>query len=164
MELYQFHMLSLCIVNSMRSKHSVENITRIFDSLKICLFIFYKNICVSGISKRVERGAKYILRVPYAEAAILPCDVYGELPLLTEWWLVRPEILIGSYDFENRIITMNWTRSGSYEVIAGGLLLIKSAKKELVERYRCTVSNSKVCLLFIKKSFSIKISIFSFLA
>ncbi|CAG9530383.1 unnamed protein product [Cercopithifilaria johnstoni] len=101
------------------------------------------NNCSIGISRRVERGAKYILRVHYAETAILPCDAYGELPLFAEWWLVRPEVLIGSYDFENRIITMNWTRSGIYEIIPGGLLLINSAKKELVERYRCTVSNSK---------------------
>lgn len=111
-----------------------------------------KGILVSGISRRVEPSAKYILRSPYAEAAILPCDAYGELPLFTEWWLVRPEVLIGSYDFENRVVTMNWTRNDNYKIIPGGLLLINSAKKELVERYRCTVSNSKVCF-FITKAF-----------
>uniref|UniRef100_A0A0R3RQH2 Ig-like domain-containing protein n=1 Tax=Elaeophora elaphi TaxID=1147741 RepID=A0A0R3RQH2_9BILA len=101
------------------------------------------NNCSIGISRRVERSTKYILRVPYAETAILPCDAYGELPLLIKWWLVRPETLIGSYDFKNRIITMNWTRNHIYEIIPGGLLLINNARKELVERYRCTVSNSK---------------------
>ncbi|KAM3723531.1 Immunoglobulin domain and leucine-rich repeat-containing protein [Dirofilaria immitis] len=103
----------------------------------------FSNNCSIGISKRVERNAKYILRVPYAEVAILPCDKYGELPLLIEWWLVKPKILIGNYDVENRIIKMNWTRNGSYEIIPGGLLIINNARKELVERYKCAVSNSK---------------------
>ncbi|KAL4003141.1 Leucine Rich repeats (2 copies) family protein [Acanthocheilonema viteae] len=101
------------------------------------------NNCSIGISRRVERDTKYIVRVPYAEAAILPCDAYGEPPLFIEWWLVKPEVLIGSYGFENGVITMNWTRDDIYEIIPGGLLLINSAKKELVERYRCTVSNLK---------------------
>ncbi|VDM18815.1 unnamed protein product [Wuchereria bancrofti] len=99
--------------------------------------------CSIGISKRVEQGAKYILRVPYAESAILPCDAYGELPLFIKWWLVRPKILIGSYNFENQVIVMNWTRNGTYKIIPGGLLFINVARKELVERYRCDVSNSK---------------------
>ncbi|EFO27559.1 leucine Rich Repeat family protein [Loa loa] len=101
------------------------------------------NNCSLGISKRVKQGAKYILRVPYAEAAILPCDAYGELPLFIKWWLVKPKVLIGSYNFENRIIIMNWSRNGTYEIIPGGLLLINIARKELVERYRCVVSNLK---------------------
>uniref|UniRef100_A0A915Q2R8 Ig-like domain-containing protein n=1 Tax=Setaria digitata TaxID=48799 RepID=A0A915Q2R8_9BILA len=99
------------------------------------------NNCSIGISKRVKRGTKYILRVPYADTAILPCDEYGELPLLIEWWLARPEILIGSYHVESRIVVMNWTRNGTYEIIPGGLLLINSARKELVERYKCMASN-----------------------
>ncbi|OZC09641.1 hypothetical protein X798_03335 [Onchocerca flexuosa] len=101
------------------------------------------NNCSIGILKRAERNAKYILRVPYGETAILPCDEYGELPLLIEWWLVRPKVLIGNYDVENRVIKMNWTRNGTYEIIPGGLLLINNARKELIERYKCAVSNSK---------------------
>lgn len=116
--------------------------------IKICFwFLFFKHlesIRISGISKRVEHGAKYIVRVPYAKSAVLPCDAYGELPLFIKWWLVRPEVLIGSYNFENRTVVMNWTRNGSYEIIPGGLLFIKIASRDLVERYRCVLSNSKV--------------------
>lgn len=134
----------------------------VFHVLIICFEFSVKDIRISGISKRVEHGAKYILRVPYAETAILPCDAYGELPLFIEWWLVRPEVLIGSYEFGNRIIIMNWTRNGIYEIIPGGLLLISGARKELVERYRCVVSNSKVGFLFMtKKASQLKSSFFT---
>lgn len=110
---------------------------------------------LSGISKRVPNGTNFILRVPYAETAILPCDAFGDAPLLIDWWLVRPETLIGRYDVENRVISMNWTRNGTYEIIRGGPLIIRNANKQLVERYRCVASNSKVsfCPLIFNPKF-----------
>ncbi|VDN25129.1 unnamed protein product [Gongylonema pulchrum] len=96
-----------------------------------------------GISRRVPNGTKFIVRVPYAETAVLPCDGYGDSPLTINWWLVRPETLIGTYNDQSNVVSMNWSRDGIYKILRGGPLIIRNASKHLVERYCCIASNSK---------------------
>ncbi|VDK17459.1 unnamed protein product [Anisakis simplex] len=99
--------------------------------------------CSIGIAEplRWVNGSKNIVRTRYGKSAILKCDAYGVPQPKIEWWLVRPELLIGSYDPISKRIAMEWSRNNSYRILKGGNLLISNASRKLVERYRCVALN-----------------------
>uniref|UniRef100_A0A9J2QBZ9 Ig-like domain-containing protein n=1 Tax=Ascaris lumbricoides TaxID=6252 RepID=A0A9J2QBZ9_ASCLU len=82
-----------------------------------------------------------IVRARYGESAVLQCEAFGNPPPLIEWWLVRPEKFIGSYEPIRKQIQMSWSRNDSYRIILGGNLIIQNSNRGLVERYRCIASN-----------------------
>uniref|UniRef100_F1KVF9 Ig-like domain-containing protein n=1 Tax=Ascaris suum TaxID=6253 RepID=F1KVF9_ASCSU len=99
----------------------------------------YNSSCTIGVPTNTE-GRK-IVRARYGESAVLQCEAFGNPPPLIEWWLVRPEKFIGSYEPIRKQIQMSWSRNDSYRIILGGNLIIQNSNRGLVERYRCIASN-----------------------
>lgn len=93
-----------------------------------------------------------IVRARYGESAVLQCEAFGNPPPLIEWWLVRPEKFIGSYEPIRKQIQMSWSRNDSYRIILGGNLIIQNSNRGLVERYRCIASNEAVIFFVFLKN------------
>uniref|UniRef100_A0A0N5AXL2 Ig-like domain-containing protein n=1 Tax=Syphacia muris TaxID=451379 RepID=A0A0N5AXL2_9BILA len=125
---------NLCL---MRWKHyAPESLRKDFNSS-----VSMEANCSLGIDG-ADFNKRTVVRTTLEQPVILPCDIYGESLSTLEWWLVRPETLIGSFEFATRKIHMNWSRNDSYRILVGGYLLLTKATRNLVERYRCIGSTS----------------------
>ncbi|VDM39151.1 unnamed protein product [Toxocara canis] len=98
------------------------------------------NECLSGVPQSAN-GTRKIVRARNGKSAVLQCEAFGDPAPAIEWWLVRPERLIGTYEPRRKHIHMYWSRNDSYRIILGGNLIIQNADRRLVERYRCIASN-----------------------
>uniref|UniRef100_A0A915C084 Ig-like domain-containing protein n=1 Tax=Parascaris univalens TaxID=6257 RepID=A0A915C084_PARUN len=104
-----------------------------------CSHEYSSPTCTIGVPTITNE--RKIVRARYGESAVLQCEAFGNPPPSIEWWLVRPEKFIGSYEPIRKQIQMNWSRNDSYRIILGGNLIIQNSNRCLVERYRCIASN-----------------------
>ncbi|KHN88349.1 Uncharacterized protein Tcan_15698 [Toxocara canis] len=100
----------------------------------------YSSDCSIGVPQSAN-GTRKIVRARNGKSAVLQCEAFGDPAPAIEWWLVRPERLIGTYEPRRKHIHMYWSRNDSYRIILGGNLIIQNADRRLVERYRCIASN-----------------------
>uniref|UniRef100_A0A914HBL0 Ig-like domain-containing protein n=1 Tax=Globodera rostochiensis TaxID=31243 RepID=A0A914HBL0_GLORO len=101
-------------------------------------------------AEQPKRDARFVLRPNSSRTirqrlsrdTILPCEFMSNSSIAdgVEWWYRGfGHVLIGSFDPRGLVAQTNWTRDGAYKVLDNGTLLIRDARRALVERYYCVV-------------------------
>uniref|UniRef100_A0AC35TZM4 Ig-like domain-containing protein n=1 Tax=Rhabditophanes sp. KR3021 TaxID=114890 RepID=A0AC35TZM4_9BILA len=105
----------------------------------------------SGLPKDPDTGLN-IRRAKIGGVAELPCYFTGSEVKAIEWRRVYPDQLIAYIPISELNKPKSKYQPNHYQVLPGGHLLVKDAKRELVERYKCNVigltHNASVILNF----------------
>uniref|UniRef100_A0A914WPT8 Ig-like domain-containing protein n=1 Tax=Plectus sambesii TaxID=2011161 RepID=A0A914WPT8_9BILA len=87
-----------------------------------------------------------IVRAIYSTSAVLHCNQYGQPAPSLKWFVYpastgAPVILIGSYEPKTKKGSLAPDMDAKYDILPGGVLLIRSTSRDVVERYKCVVEN-----------------------
>ncbi|KAI3413546.1 hypothetical protein GPALN_011036 [Globodera pallida] len=115
-----------------------------FPALFLGAVLFLLPLIGAEPPKRRETISVRTIRQRLSRDTILPCEFMSNSSVRqadrVEWWYKRSgDVLIGSFDPRGWVAQTNWTRDGAYKVLDNGTLLIKDARRALVERYYCVV-------------------------
>jgi hypothetical protein len=104
-----------------------------------------------------KEGNTTVVRVKLTTDAILTCPTANNDTKVIEWWYIRTDIRIGTYDKINNVVNLEWSRNDSYKVLDDGDLLLRNARRELVEEYHCVSvanGNRSTGIVYFRLDFS----------